>query len=564
MKKYLSIGKSVLLACALVALNSCKDTWNEHYSFKETDSKYPVAKLSETLSDIEGFDKFCQVLSTTRMCDKKGKPLNMTYMDLLDEDQFLTVWAPSNASLPDSLWQRYTARNKSNAENQAVGEKFIMNHIARFKHSVGAGTDEKIYMMNGKTYNSKPEAIAGKAYHSDDMNIRCTNGVLHCIDGYMDYLPNLYEYLTTDPVYKELFGNWFSSFTREELDPTRSVSQGKNDLGETVYLDSVMIESNMLMRRYAYIHSEDSTYSVVMPTPELWNQVYNRIRPSFRYAEKYLNNDSLQDFYTLTTMMSDMFYNMNPKVQRHLPDSVFSTLYNASENKRDGKPYHVFKNPYDKQTGLFGKSIDSVRCSNGTVYIVNEWPFADSLTYVRTIKLEAESYNNLSGFSLRQNSVQIVGQDTLEKPVQVMRIAMPGMAAWTAKFWVGGHLSGKYSVKMVVAPNNVDKMPNTLHPKITFNTPTVLDSVLVDSIERQQIVDKRGKISWIENELLLENHIDRLDTFDLGIVNFPYCNYDMNSPRLAVTISSRVNELNSSKYSGELWLDGIILTPVVE
>ena len=117
---------------------------------------------------------------------------------------------------------------------------------------------------------------------------------------------------------------------------------------------------------------------------------------------------------------------------------------------------------------------------------------------------------------------------------------------------------------MVVAPNNVDKMPNTLHPKITFNTPSVLDSVLVDSIERKQIKDKRGNISWIENELLLENHIDRLDTFDLGIVNFPYCNYDMNSPRLAVTISSRVNELNSSKYTGELWLDGIILTPVVE
>lgn len=564
MKKYLSIGSSVLLGCVLIVLNSCKDTWNEHYSFKETDSKYPVAKLSETLSDIDGFDKFCQVLSTTRMCDKKGKPLNMTYMDLLDEDQFITVWAPSNSSLPDSLWQRYTARNKSNAEHQYVGERFIMNHIARFKHSVGAGTNEKVYMMNGKTYNSQPEAIAGKAYHSDDLNIRCSNGVLHCIDGYMEYLPNLYEYLTTDPQYKALFGDWFSSFTKEELDPSRSVSQGKNDLGETVYLDSVMIESNMLMRRFAYIHSEDSTYSVVMPTPELWSQVYNRIKPSFKYAEKYLNNDSLQDYYTLTTMMSDMFYNMNPKIQHNLPDSVFSTLYNASENRRDGKPYHVFKKPYDKQTGIFGKSIDSIPCSNGKIYIVDEWPFADTLTYVRTIKLEAESYTNLSGFSLRQQSVQIIGTDTLAKPVQVMRIAMPGMAAWSAKIWISNHLSGKYSVKMVVAPNLVDRMPNTLHPKITFNTPSVLDSVLVDSISRQQIVDRRGNISWVESELLLENNLTKLDTFDLGIVDFPYCNYDMNSPRLAVSIMSRVNELNSSKYSGELWLDGIILTPVVE
>ena len=564
MKKYLSIGKSVLLAATLVVLNSCKDTWNEHYSFKETDSKYPVAKLSETLGEISGFDKFYQVLSTTRMCDRKGKPLNMTFMDLLDEDQFLTVWAPSNASLPDSLWQRYTARNKSNAEHFEIGEKFIKNHIARFKHSVGAGVDEKIYMMNGKTYDSKPDAIAGKAYHGDDLNIRCSNGILHCIDGYMDYLPNLYEYITSAPEYKDLIGDWFKGFTIEELDPSRSVSQGKNDNGEIVYIDSVMIESNILMRRYANIHAEDSTYAVVLPTPELWQTVFNRIKPSFKYAEKYLNNDSLQDFYAKTTMMSDMFFSLNPDVQHNLPDSVFSTLYSAQENKRDGKPYHVFSKPYDKTTGIFGSSKDSMRCSNGIIYFVDEWPYADSLTYVRTIKLEAETYTNLSGFSLRQYAVQIVGGDTLDNPVNVMRISMPGMAAWSAKIYIKNHLSGKYNVKMVVAPNSVDKMKNTLHPKITFDTPSTKDSVLVDSIEKVEIIDKRGRKSIIDSELLLVNSLEKLDTFDLGTVIFPYCNYDMNQARLAVTISSRVNELNSSIYSGEVWLDGIILTPVVE
>lgn len=562
MKKYFSISKFVLMAVVLVAFGSCKDTWNDHYAFKETDSKYPVAKLAETLGDISGFDKFCQALSTTRMCDKNGKPLNMTYMDLLNEDQFLTVWAPSNSSISADEWAQYTKRDKTSAEHKEVGEKFIMNHIARFKHSVGAGTNEKIYMMNGKAYSSKAEGIAGIAYHADDKNIRCSNGVLHCIDGTLEYLPNLYEYLTTSE-YKDVMGDWFKSFTLEELDPSRSVAQGVNDDGEMVYIDSVMIESNMLMRRYAYIHAEDSLYAIVLPTPELYAEVFDRIKPSFVYAEKNLNNDSLQEYYTRTTMMNDMFFNMNPKVQRYLPDSVFSTRYNASDNRADGKPYHIFSHPYEAG-GLFASSIDSVECSNGMVYIVDQWPFPDTLNHIRTIKLEGESYTDLTGFSLKQRSVPKVGGKELDKPIQVMRISMPGQAAWNAKIYVRNHLSGKYRVKMVMAPNDVDKMPNYVHPKVTFDTPTARDSVLIDSIRMDTIIDKRGRKSVVPVEFMAINDTSKLDTIDLGLVNFPYSNYDMNQARLAITISSRVNELNSSKYSSEMWLDCIMLEPVVE
>ena len=557
MKRYLSISKSVLLAAALIVLGSCKDTWNEHYSFKETESKYPVAKIAETLDDINGFSNFYTALRTTKMCDKHGVPLNMTYLDLLMEDQFITVWAPSDASIQD--WSLYTKSDKTAAEHKEVGEKFLENHIARFKHSVGYDT-VKVVMLNGKNYTLMPDNISGQSYHGDDINIRCSNGVLHCIDGSMEFLPNLYEYITTAPDYKDILGDWFKSFTVSELDPYESVAQGLNENGEIVYVDSVMYEYNRLMNRYGRILAEDSTYAIILPTPEVWNTVYDRIKESFVFAEVGINNDSLQQYYTRTTMLTDLFYNMNPVVQRYLPDSIVSTLYSAAENKREGRAYHVFGHPYASD-GLIGGSIGSVKCSNGTVYFIDKWPFADALTYLRPIKLEAESYSGLGQFTAKQQSIQFSDMDN---PVQVMRISQEGINNWTCNFYMYNNLKGKYKVKMVMAPNLLDQKPNYIHPMVSYMMPDGQTNVLVDSANVVETEIAPG--FTMEQRMLyyVVNDMTKLDTLDIGTIDIPYCNYDMPQSRLYVTLSSGVNSRNAVTYSSEIWLDCIILEPIVE
>lgn len=555
---------SAMLIAVPVLFGSCHDTWKEHYSFKETNSKYPVDKLAETLSNIDGFEKFVTVLSTTRTVDKNGAPLNTTFMDLLSEDQFLTVWAPSNGSVPDSLWAKYTKAGKSAKENQEVAEKFILNHIARFKHSTGEGVNERVVMMSGKAYKSLSDGMGGNPYHGEEKNIRCSNGVLHCIDGYNKYLPSLYEYITTSSDYKELFGDWFKSFTIQELDPDRSVAQGIDKVtGEITYIDSVMIESNRLMSLYGRISTEDSTYALVMPTPALWPSVYNHIKDYYVFAENELNNDSLQQYYTRTTMMTDMFYNMNPKVQRYMPDSVFSTLYSASENRREGKAYHIFGQPYSA-TGLFGSCVDSVECSNGTIYFMDQWPFADTTTFLRQIKLEAETYQNLPNLILKQQSVQTVGDSTYENPIQVMRISGDGVSNWTGKIYLSDNLKGKYNVKMVMLPNTVTELPNFIHPKISYMMPDGNEKVLIDSVTIESVEYRPGKFRETKVSYYAINNMAKMDTIDLGTIEVPYCNYDMNQDKLSVTLSSGVNEKNSEKYSSEIWLDCIILDPVVE
>ena len=94
------------------------------------------------------------------------------------------------------------------------------------------------------------------------------------------------------------------------------------------------------------------------------------------------------------------------------------------------------------------------------VYIIDSWPFADTLTYLRRIRLEAESYTNLSEMSLKQTSIQIDDND----PVQVMRISQEGRKDWDAKIYIHDNLKGRYSVKMVMAPDVVNMMPNYIHP----------------------------------------------------------------------------------------------------
>jgi len=567
MNKFFKLStRSVLLIAGLIVLGSCKDTWNEHYSFKETESKYPVAKLAETLGGLPEFSNFCKALENTYMCDKHGRPIeDMTYMKLLSEDQFLTVWAPSNSSIPDDQWAAYTKKGKSEAENKEVSEKFIENHIARFRHTVGDTVETKIYMLNGKAIRSHEKEISGNPYHGNDKNIRCSNGVLHCIDGYIKFLPTLYEYVTKSTDYRDLFGEWFESYTVTELDLSRSVSLGqKNENDEIIYVDSVMMESNILLNRYGRIQAEDSTYYMVIPTPELWAEQYNRISQYFKYGEKgdLLDNDSLQLYYTRTTMITDMFFNMNPAVQHYWPDSVLSTRYNEDENRSDNRPYHIFGKPTDKTSGLFGSAVDSIECSNGKIYVVDKWPFVDTLTFLRHIKYEAEDIN-LKDFLQPLQSVSKIGNKTLDKSVQVRRYSREGRSDWDAKFYMGDNLRGKYALKIVVAPDLDHKRPNFIHPIVKYDSPTYQDSTLIDSISLE-IVDFDGWEFEMEVPYYLINDTSKIDTMLVGIIDLPSCKYDMTSEALRLTLQSGVIDDNAHMYSSELWLDCIILEPVVE
>lgn len=562
MKNYFKkLTRSVWVVSAILVLGSCEsDVWKDHYSYK-SDSNAPVSTLAETIESIPGSAKFVQALKTTFMYNG-DKELRVTYWDFLNGDQFLTVWLPSEGSISESEWAEYTSTDPGK-DHKKIGTQFIMNHIARFSHPVGSATKEKVNMMSEKAFRSTAQGMGDVAYLSS--NTRCTNGILHCIDGRLVYRPSLYEYITSLSKteksakgsiydYQERLGDWFDKFTVEDVDEKRSVAGDIDDEGVVQYIDKVIIKSSILMKKFGYISVEDSNYAIVLPTPAVWDSVYDTLKYYYTYGEVEAQEvrDSMLEFWTNSAMLTDMFFNMN--IQKHPNDSVTSTLFKWAERMSDKIPYHVYQKPY-AAGGLFADRIDSVVCSNGVIYIRDNWPFADSLTFRRPIKIEAED-QRLSGVTTNPRTINYFAGKRYNN-LRVMEVSKT-TAAWEADYTIEDNLRGKYMVKLVIFPNTVVAMPNLIHPVVSY-TANVKNEILPNG-EKYYM---RGTRKFALNDTVGRD-LTKIDTVVIGPVDFPTSNYNNKPGRVTVTLKSAITNANANQFSNKVWLDCIILEPVFE
>lgn len=551
MKKFNLLRKAAWVTSAVLILSSCEsDVWKEHYS---TGDDVPTKNLAETIESMPEYSNFVKALKTTYMFNG-DKQLVKTYWDLLNESQYLTVWLPSNDAISAEKWAEYTNSDMDSKDHLKVGEELIMNHIARFSHTVGASTKEKITMLSEKSYRSNPDNISDVQYMEKGTNIRCVNGILHKLDGKIDYLPSIYEYLVTAPEYRDFFGKWLEQYTKLEIDENKSVASGVNDEGNMEYVDSVMIEKSIIMDKFGFINSEDSTYAVILPSPELFRERYDSISKFYEYGEVQPGRDSLQQFYTFYAMMTDMFFNMSETGQKSPEDSIVSTLFDKSERMREHLPYHVYYKPFESD-GIIGRSSSQVNCSNGEVYIVDEWPFVDSLTFLRPIKIQAEDVR-LSGMVLNQRTVYLTDEDgKMIGMTRVMDISKEGVKNWDAIYQVDNNLKGKYTVNLVFCPNQNDPRPYYLSPVVKYR----VDSE-AEVLYEHKITVGRRKVN-APFEVCLNQ---KPDTIVTDAVEFKTCNYKTNVSRASVTLTSSISDNNVDKYSPNVWLDYIELRPVIE
>jgi hypothetical protein len=344
-------------------------------------------------------------------------------------------------------------------------------------------------------------------------------------------------------------GKWFESYTEEVIDPKKSVEKGANADGEMEYVDSVMVKTSILMDKYGFINVEDSNYAVVLPTPELWAQKYEEIKPYYQYGTIEKDRDSLQNFWTQSAILTDMFFNMN--IQKG--DSVVSTLFSKAERKTEKLPYHVFQHP-NAAGGLFADRIDSVNCSNGVLYIRNTWPYVDTLTFLRTIKIEAEDVR-LSGFESTPGTRYVYDSNDNRIEYHYMKLHK-NQLGWKAPYMIADNLKGKYRLKLVILQNGNDPRPNELH-------------TIVNYYENNSAVKILDPQDYDEEYNEYYDHYDytsgaMIDTIVIGDVVFPTCNYKSNTPRVEVIIENTVSDYDSEFYAQDMWLDCIILQPVIE
>jgi hypothetical protein len=365
-----NIFKNIMLVSVMgTTMTACQDAWDDHYS-QVPDTKYGNASLYQVLSEQPELSDFCRVIDAVKLYTN-NKMTEVTYKDLLDGDQFYTVWAPKNGTFnADSLINLC----KTAHGDSLVELLFLKNHVARYAHSEGSVEDSVVLMLNGKNMRMKEGNFADSKI--EQANLTARNGVIHTLDKPASFSHNIFEAMMNLPQFSHI-GDFFRFYQVSKFNESASLASGVVD-GKTIYIDSVFTTSNLCLSWYGRIDREDSLYWMLVPTKEVWDPVYEEALSYFNCGAMR-NADSISSLYAHDALMEDLFYNPHKWQQRSIQDSIVSTSWSSYYAKY--YPTHSYLRPFD-EGGLFNQNWENVyECSNGTVYVMNTWPFDKYQTY---------------------------------------------------------------------------------------------------------------------------------------------------------------------------------------
>lgn len=388
----------VMAVASVAAMVSCTDTWNEHYEegssivYNGTTMK----ALEESASD------FAAVVKAVGF-DRE-----------LNSSNVYTIWAPQNIN-KDSLLAL------AKTDSAAVVDRFIKNHISRFAISDN-GTVQEISLMSAKKATMTASMFSTSALVKGKTNISCDNGVIHMIDGNINYQHNIFELIEksytdfADDSKAEMGGSLYAflkAFNSDSLDEKRSVSRGVDENGEKIWVDSVVIRNNTaLVNMDAAVYEEDSSFIAIIPSIPAYQKRYAIYKNLLKFnpsedAAQVGKADSLQNYYANMFAMEDLYFNVN--ANEHIEDSLKSTSWRFAPS-----PYGVYyrkdkKNqPADRPTHDILAGLTPTDCSNGTAYLVEDYPMSVTEQSFRKIELGSSNYP-LSMFLSKETNDQNAG-----------------------------------------------------------------------------------------------------------------------------------------------------------
>ncbi len=516
----------------LGALSSCSDTWDEHYGVAGENGKSSILQL---VKENPQLSDFVSVLQKTHVYNNNHRT-KVSFADLLNADQALTVWAPVNGTFNvDSLLELCETQHG----DSTVGLHFVMNHIAHNLYNMNAETNEDVKMLNDKYLALGSKTFFNANVVEDAYNLPAKNGLLHVIDDDAMYTCNIYEGLTSLPEFSHI-GAFLSRYEKQELDEQRSIQAGIED-GKKVYSDSVMVKENMLFRVFDQIMSEDSTFTMLVPNEQTWQPAYEKALGYFNYGSVE-KADSIAEYWTNVSLLRDLIYNRN--VQRSETDSIFTTSYTS----RDW-PYHVYYEPYEAGGLMDPANIESrMLCSNGDIYRVKDWPFKPESVYFRPIISQGERDGNVLDHKDCTMTYRAAIGDTISGNAYMDIVPANSTSNWTATYEIRNTLSGTYDICVVILPKTVylansrDFKPNKFKAALKY-------------------VDAEGKQQTQNYDTEMTNNPYKADTVLVGRFTFPTCNYQQTDATVSLQLQCSITR-RQTDYSREMFLDCIYLKPV--
>ena len=531
-KQFLLAG--CVCCCATTVFTACSD-WNDHY--EGTADAAEGATLWQQLKANPQLSDFCDVLEQTKVY-RMHKKTPVSYADLLSSGQSFTVMAPVNGTFnKDSLLRLV----QTVVGDSAVEKSFVQNHITR---SLVSSTPETTKML---MLNMKRMTMANGAVDNIPVtvaNTKSSNGVLHVMQHALPYNYNILEMLSDNPQLENIGAN-IRSFNEDIFDPAASVSNGVVD-GVPVYVDSVVYERNRLLENIGLLDAEDSTYLVVVPTTEGWNEVYNETSKYFVYDKGIDKRDSLQQHYTMRALLEDGVFNMTD--QKSVNDSLISVPYLRTNQsfEKGKKVYHVFQKPFEEGGILYG--AQKLQCSNGSVYTTPKWSFKPTDTFFKELRTEGESTWMITQERDCSYNTRRQIADSISSGSYLQIIPKSGTSNWELTFRISNTLSGDYDICAVILPQSVAGLSTDRPCKFK----ATINYVDEDNIPQ----------SFNCGNTQFQSDPARVDTVVLAeAFHFPTCNYDQNEVKVTLKLQCSILARETSRFSREMYLDCIYLRP---
>ena len=570
-----TVRAGVIALITSVSLGSCSDTWDDHY--ESLSGLTYDGSLLGYLQDNPDLSDFVEVVKASGF-DKD-----------LASNQVLTVIAPKNGSFD----KQYYLNLIQNGRKKEVIDEFIKNHICRYNISMGA-EEQTVTMMNKK--NVKLGTISEGTIEEenvDKMNVSCSNGVVHVIDGYLPYQYNIYEFLAKDwrdnytpaeplpaldengeavevelPPYETLYG-YLNEMYVDSLDEPRSVSRGVDENGDQIWVDSVVISNNKILRRLdAYLYREDSTYITLLPDFDAYNRRFQGIKGLFNFNVSYNSDqavrDSVQRYWAHYYSLCDLSYNMGQHQNIHTQDSLFSTAFS-----RWSWPYNVYYNPYEEE-GIMSSVYETIDCSNGQVCRVHEYPFDVYTNVFKKITLEGESRyyiyedgeNQFTNKTSTSYNTVANAADTISGSGYLHVVPAQSSRQTELTFQLPNTLSGQYDIYIKFLPYQVYAPEDTEHT----NLPIRFRCSLYERNANNGAFPayNRATVDFYSNPEKKERNFQTdpncIDSLYIGTYKFNYC-YLNTTPGVLFKIQSNVTSGVAKQFTKEMLIDKIVLIP---
>ena len=590
------------IACGMLAATSCTD-YIDYNTVPEAIDPAADKTLWENISANDNLSDFASVLQ------------RVGYDKVLNTPGAYTVWAPINGSFDmDSLSQVSDAK---------VEKEFLRNVIASYTHRENDLNDTIVYMLNGKLlkFSNKNtpalsfdgQSILPNSINPAVFNYPSVNGLLYNVAVPAAFRYNGYEYISEAADIANSMATYVKKYETIILDEASSI---KGDIIDGVqhYDDSVVIVTNTLIEDNlrSQINNEDSTYTVLIPTDEAWEEAYKRISSYYKYIPKIAYQDlqspavGTNKGTTGTIMKADL-----GKVETTLSSapagSEFSTaesywtdsitkrwitnnlIFSETNRKYNSKLitgmsfaendtlYSTTRNYLTNPTLLDEATIERIKLSNGHARIINRLPFTPEDTYapiIRTSNVGRIVTATGSGYTYER--IHKVNLDpkvcVLEEGYPYLiyvKADIPSASNFAAEldFYLNDVLSTTYDIYAVIVPARVEDpttpdsvcKPYTLYFDINYTDAS--NTQITGRFDGDTIQVGTAKVKKVKPFLVGDL---KVDTVKLGRITFPIC-YAGTEAKPNIKVMHSVNSFLSSykkKYEQVLRVANIILEPV--